>query len=113
MKSTYILYIIVALFIVLDVITGLLKAFKNKDYSSTYMREGLYHKCGSILCIVFSSLVEYTQRYIDIGVNIPIIKAICGYIIIMEISSIIENICLLNPDILPDKLTQYFKKLTK
>lgn len=113
MKAEYIIYIIVMVFIILDIITGLLKAFKQKEYSSTYMREGLYHKCGSIFCILFGTLIDYTQKYLDIGVSIPILKAICGYIILMEITSIIENICLLNPDIMPEKLTQYFKKLTK
>ena len=113
MKTELIIYIIVTVFIILDIITGLLKAFKQKEYNSTIMREGLYHKCGSIICVIFGTLIDYSQKYLDIGANIPVLKAICGYIILMEITSIIENICLLNPDIMPEKLTQYFKKLTK
>lgn len=113
MKVELIIYIIVAVFIIFDIITGLLKAFKQKEYNSTVMRQGLYHKCGSVVCVLFGTLIDYTQKYIDIGVSIPVLKAICVYIILMEITSIIENICLLNPDIMPEKLTQYFKKLTK
>ena len=113
MKAELIIYIIVTVFIILDIITGLLKAFKQKEYNSTVMRQGLYHKCGSIICVIFGTLIDYTQKYLDIGVSIPVLKAICVYIILMEITSIIENICLLNPDIMPEKLTQYFKKLTK
>lgn len=113
MSKTTILLIIVGGFIILDVITGLGKAFKNKEYNSTNMRKGLYHKCGSILCIVFSALVELSQRYIDIGVSLPILNVVCGYIILMEITSIVENICELNPEIMPDKLLQYFEKLKK
>ena len=113
LKTEFILYIIVAVFIILDIITGLLKAFKKKEYTSTLIREGLYHKCGSVLCVIFGTLIDYTQKYLDIGVTVPVLKAICIYIILMEITSIIENICLLNPDIMPEKLTQYFKKLSK
>lgn len=112
-KTQIIIYIITAVFMALDIMSGLLKAFKEKEYSSTIMRQGLYHKCGSVLCVLFATLVDYTQKFIDIGLAIPILKSVCVYIIIMEISSIIENICTLNPDILPEKLTQYFKKLSK
>lgn len=110
-KTQLIIYITVLVFIVLDVVTGLLKAFKNKEYTSTTMRQGLYHKIGSILCIAFATLLDYTQSILDIGLTIPILKGICIYIILMEITSIIENICSLNPDIMPEKITQYFKKL--
>lgn len=107
------MYIIVTgCFMVLDIITGLVKAFKEKTYSSTTMREGLFHKCGSLLCIVFSLLVDYAQGYFDLGVSVPVGITLCGYIVIMEIGSIIENIASINNQILPDKLKSYFKKLT-
>ena len=99
-------------FILLDMITGLIKAFKGKEYTSSVMREGLFHKCGSILCIIFGMLVDYSQTYIDLGVTIPVATTICAYICLMEIGSIIENICSINPEILPDKLKCYFKKLS-
>ena len=98
-------------FVLLDLVTGLIKAFKNKEYTSSLMREGLYHKCGSVLTVIFGILVDYAQTFIDIGVSIPMATTICGYIILMEIGSIIENVCQINPEILPDKLKSYFKKL--
>lgn len=106
------IYVIVGAFVALDWVTGLIQAFKNKSYTSSIMREGLYHKCGTLLVIVFASLVDYAQSYIDIGVTVPITMAVCGYIVLMEIGSIIENICAINPQILPDKLKSYFKKLS-
>ena len=66
------MYLITGLFILLDMITGLIKAFKEKAYTSTIMREGLFHKCGSILCVAFGVLVDYTQTIVDIGVNVPV-----------------------------------------
>lgn len=106
-------YIVTACFVLLDLLTGLIKAFKEKSYSSTVMREGLYHKTGSILCVVFGLLVDYAQSFIDIGISIPVAIPICVYIILMEIGSIIENVCSINPQIMPEKLQNFFIKLTK
>ena len=105
-------YVIVGAFILLDFITGLVKAFKNKEYTSTIMREGLYHKVGSILVIGFGALVDYGQSFLDLGVTVPVGISVCGYVVLMEIGSIIENICLINPEIFPEKLKAYFKKLS-
>ena len=107
------IYLIVALFIVLDMVTGIIKAFKEKAYTSTIMREGLFHKCGSILCVAFGALVDYTQTLVDRGVTVPVAVSVCVYIIIMEIGSIIENIGIINPDIVPDKLKAFFSKLAE
>lgn len=109
----YILYIIVAAFIVLDFVTGIIKAIKEKNFSSTVMRQGLYHKAGSIAVIVFGVLVDYAQGYVDTGISIPVKDILCSYIITMEIGSIFENVCAINPEIVPAKLQQYFEKLKK
>ena len=106
-------YLITALFMLLDVVTGLVRAFKEKIYTSTVMREGLYHKCGYILCIILATMVDYSQNYIDLGVNIPIFESICVYVVFNEIGSIIENLALINPELLPDKLKSYFGKLAE
>ena len=106
-------YIITALFILLDLVTGLIKAFKEKSYTSTIMREGLFHKCGSVLCIVFGVLVDYAQSLIDLGVSVPVAITVCSYIILMAIGSIIENVCKINPQIMPEKLKVYFSKLSE
>ena len=105
------IYILTGCFILLDMVTGILKAFKQKKFTSSVMREGLFHKCGSILCIVFAVLVDNAQTHLDIGVTIPVAISVCSYLVIMEIGSIIENICLINPQILPNKLKSYFSKL--
>ena len=104
-------YLMVACFIALDFITGLAKAAKEKNFDSRTMREGLFHKTGSALCVVFGVLVDYGQQYIDIGVSVPVASAICGYIILMECGSIIENIGAINPEIVPEGIRNLFSKL--
>lgn len=110
--SEYMVYLITAGFIAFDMATGIVKAFKEKSYTSSVMREGLFHKCGSILCVVFGVLVDYAQRFLEIGVSIPVATSICAYIVLMEIGSIIENVCAINPEIAPEKLKAYFTKLS-
>lgn len=107
------IYIVTGGFIALDMVTGLVKAFKDKAFTSSVMREGLFHKCGSILSVIFGSLVDYAQSYVDLGVTIPVAGAICTYIIAMECGSIIENVGKINPEIIPGKIKPYFSKLTE
>ena len=107
------IYIVTGGFIVLDMLTGLVKAFKEKSYTSTIMREGLFHKCGSVLAVVFGLLVDYAQTFVDLGVKIPVAFAFCTYIILMECGSIIENVGKINPEIIPAKIKPYFSKLAE
>ena len=105
-------YLVVFCFIILDMVTGILKAIMNKEYTSSIMREGLFHKSGSILCILLGVLTDYAQTFIDLGMEIPVAASICVYICIMETGSIIENIGVINPQIMPEKLKSFFSKLS-
>lgn len=106
-------YVLTGAFILMDMVTGLVKAFMEKAYNSSIMREGLFHKIGSVLVVTFATLVDYAQVYMDLGITVPVTTAVCSYIILMEIGSIIENVCIINPDIMPDKLKAYFTKLSE
>ena len=98
-------------FIVLDLISGLLQSFKNQAYTSSLMREGLYHKIGSLLVIILGYVIDYAQQFLDLGYNIPCASGICIYICLMEVGSIIENVTMLNPQIVPTELSKYFQKV--
>ena len=104
-------YLIVLGFTLIDFTSGMIWAIKNHAFKSSIMREGLYHKCGSAICIIFGALVDYAQKYIDLGVNIPLGGAICTYIILMECGSIIENIGKINPNIVPTSIKKHFAKI--
>lgn len=111
MKYIAVVCIVTALFILLDMVTGIIKAFKEKAFTSTIMREGLFHKCGSVLTVMFGFLVDYAQSVVDLGVSIPVGVTFCVYIILMECGSIMENLGKINPEILPKKLQEHFTKL--
>ena len=92
--------IVFGILIALDVITGVVKGLYKKKLNSATMRKGLYRKLGEILAVVVLLITENIGAYYDIGV-LPsgVCLAFCGYIGVMEIISIIENLCELNPKI--------------
>ena len=97
-------YIIGVCFILFDVITGVMKALYQGDINSTALRQGLYHKLSEVLAIVGSGALTYACKYIELGVNIPVVGVVVSYICIMELVSVLENLCEMNPS-----LRQLFK----
>ena len=107
------IYAIAFAFIALDFLTGLIKALATSSFTSTKMRKGLFHKVGLILCMILGGLVDFAQGHLDLGASVPVAAAICVYICLMEITSIIENVCKINPQLVPDKLAALFGGLKR
>lgn len=106
-------YALVLAFILFDFATGMVWAFMNKQFNSSVMREGMFHKCASAFYIIFGALVDYTNTFLDLGINISISKAICTYIVIMECTSILENLGRINPKFVPKKIREHFLKIAE
>jgi toxin secretion/phage lysis holin len=104
-------YAITAAFIVLDIISGAIKAIKSKTWSSTVMREGLFHKMGFVIIVALAVICDYGQQYLQLGFTIPLVSGVCAYIILTEIGSVIENVAVINPELIPDKLRSIFIKV--
>jgi ABC-type uncharacterized transport system permease subunit len=102
-------YGITALLIALDIISGTIYAIKSKTWTSTKMREGLFHKMAIILFIALAILCDYGQHYLNIGFQIPITNGALTYICFMEIGSTGENIVKINPE-LKIKVKEFFVK---
>jgi len=102
--------IVTLVFILFDILTGFLKAAANHNIDSTALRKGLLHKLSEVMAIVFAFLCEYAVQYIHLGVEIPLVIAVCGYIIIMETISVLENIVEVNPE-LGKFFSKYLSKL--
>jgi toxin secretion/phage lysis holin len=103
-------YLITFYFIALDFFTGLLKAFATDSFSSKIMRRGLFHKLSLLCVLALCWLMEYAQRFVDLGIDfaVPVGTAACVYVILMEIGSILENLCEANPELMPDGLCKIF-----
>lgn len=106
MNTTLIIIAVCAGFMAFDIVSGLLQAIANKTYASSKMRVGLWHKVSFILIIALAVGLEFAQGYIDLGFTVPLVVPVCAYICMNEIGSIIENLALLNPKLVPAKLRE-------
>lgn len=100
--------IITLVFNALDLITGIITAVKNKDIQSAKLRDGLFKKAGFIMCYFVAWLVDTYGSRIGFQFGISILPIIILYVCTTELVSILENICKINPDILPEKLMELF-----
>lgn len=102
--------IVVAFFIVFDIVTGLMEALYKGEINSTKLRQGLYHKLSEIVCVLGAYLLELGAKYIDLGINLHLVNVVSVYICTMELVSIIENLCEINPS-LAKLFKPYLEKL--
>ena len=89
--------------IVLDYVSGMLKAFYLGEVSSRVGYKGLIKKVGILFTIVVANLTD-----LILGLHI-FRSAICMFFCMNELISVLENISALGipiPDILKDKLIQ-------
>ena len=105
-----IVFLVVAIFIAFDIITGIIEGLYKGEINSTKLRQGLYHKLSEIICIIGAYLLEIGVKYIDLGINLHLLNIVSVYICTMELVSIIENICEINPS-LAKLFKPYLEKL--
>lgn len=97
--------------IILDITSGILKAIKNKEFNSTKLRKGGLNKVAELLVIVFGVVLTIALPRFNINIGFNVSYAICAYLFLMECTSIIENIGEINPNIIPPRISNFFKKL--
>lgn len=100
--------IIALIFNGVDLITGIISAIKNKEIKSSKLRDGLFKKVGFLLCYFVAWLVDTYGKYVGFQLGVSILPIIILYVCTTELVSIIENICKINPDLVPDKLMNLF-----
>lgn len=92
----------------MDILLGLAGAVKDHSVQSSRMRDGLWHKCGSIGLIVLAYVLEVAVDHVDLGVVFPGVLVVCAYIILMEVVSCLENVVVLNPKLKHNPVMQVF-----
>lgn len=101
--------VVIALLLMgLDILLGLAGAVKDHDVQSAKMREGLWHKCGSIGLIVLAYILEVAIDHVDLGIVFPGVIVVCAYIILMEVGSCLENLVVLNPELKNNPIMRVF-----
>lgn len=79
----------------LDIVTGFIKAYDQKDISSKKMKHGAFSKV-SMWCVVLVTVI--LSNYFETDFT----DYILGYYLIMEVVSILENVSFFIP--VPDKI---------
>ena len=80
---------------ILDIVTGFIKAYDQKNVSSKKMKHGAFSKV-SMWCVVLVTVI--LSNYFDTDFT----GYILGYYLIMEVVSILENVSFFIP--VPDKI---------
>lgn len=83
-----------------DMVAGFIAAAINKELSSSKMRNGLLHKVLMLILIFACLAVEIgISHTVALPYDVPTCEVVCGYIIIMELISVLENIAKGYPEI--------------
>lgn len=85
-NSAYII-LVPAVLMVIDIIVGILNAWKSKAIKSSKLRDGIVHKFDELIIIIVALFLQFT---LGLPREIPVFSA--TYIIIMELISILENL---------------------
>lgn len=104
------IYVCLFTLVIIDYATGIVGAIVNKCFSSTVMREGLIHKMAYVACFIVAFIVNYMCSYIDLGYiyGASILSIITIWIAVTEVGSIIENICVINPELKDSSIFKIF-----
>lgn len=100
----------VLVFIGMDVVSGVVKAFSTTGFDSSVMRQGFYHKLGEVFAVGLLAAADFYLPIVGVNVDVCFSAIGCAYFVLMEIGSIIENIGTINPELV-GPLTKIFAKL--
>ena len=93
---------ICGILILMDIVCGIVGAARNKELCSAIMRDGLYNKFGELMLLVlaiFINEVLLMAPFDKMGIPPEIAYSVAIYIAGMELVSIVENICKINPEL--------------
>lgn len=105
--------VLAGVMMLLDIIVGFAGAIKHKDVQSNKLRDGLWHKAGFVGLIALAYVIQYAAEYVDLGFEVLTVIAVCAYVILTEIVSVFENLCVLNPHLVNSPLGALFAHTEK
>lgn len=82
-----------------DYLTGVIKAITQNNLSSTKMREGLGHKLAYLILTLTAWFIDMLNMHLSLGFPIDVFTCTVSGICLIELTSIIENITAINPEL--------------
>ena len=102
----------VLFFITTDYVTGIVKAIMQHDLNSRKMREGLGHKFTYITLALTAWFIDTVSLHVDLGLPVSLYICTISGIALTEITSILENITAINPELKNAPFMQIFTQNT-
>lgn len=109
-------FALVAAVVVLDVVTGLVKAkATGEGLSSKKARQGFWRKISLFVGLTFGIFLDYASAAVLVhagvtfGADMPFALIVCAYIIINEAISVAENLYLTDPESFPKSVGKMLK----
>lgn len=94
---------------VADVVVGFIVAAINEKISSTKMRNGLLHKVLMLVLIFVCLAIELSVSHTNaLPYDVPTCEVVCGYISVMELISVLENMANGYPELRDSALFRLF-----
>ena len=91
--------IAILFFIATDYITGIIKAVMQGNLNSKKMREGLGHKFTYLTLTLTAWFIDMLNMHLSLGFPINVFTCTVSGICLIELTSIIENIIAINPEL--------------
>lgn len=108
-EERYAFFFFVLVFMCLDIVSGLIGAFATNSFTSTKVKQGIFHKASLILIVLMAACIDVASGFIpSLPFTAPVTQGVCVLIIGMEAMSVLENACKANPSL---KDTALIKKL--
>lgn len=82
-----------------DYITGIIKAITQNNLSSKKMREGLGHKLAYLILALTAWFIDTLNMHLCLGFPINVFTCTISGICLIELTSILENITTINPEL--------------
>lgn len=86
-------------FVATDYLTGVIKAIIQGNLSSKRMRTGLGHKLAYLILATTAWFIDTVNGHIPLGFPIDLFICTASGISLIEITSILENITAINPEL--------------
>ena len=105
------LSIVCGILIIMDIVCGTVAAMRNKELCSSIAREGMYNKIGEAMFLLISIITNEVlgmPPFDSLGISPDIAYIVAAYIAWMELISILENICKINPELPFAKILMMF-----
>lgn len=103
--------IVCGILIIMDIVCGTVAAMRNRELCSSIAREGMYNKIGEVMFLligIIANEILAMPPFDGFGISPNISYLVAAYIGWMELVSILENICKINPELPFAKILMMF-----